>query len=166
MQDFKFDLVAVKSTDYNFLNQIQELEKLAFAEGGEDYWTLQPMADQQLILAAIERNTVYAHAILWKRWDNSKIAYLHSFVVCSSKRGIGLGRSFFRKIKQYLIDLEIDTLQLTIEESNEAAKRIYASESRLIKKNFIKNAYGPEEDRWHWTLDLQDFLYASEEDIL
>tara|TARA_Y100000589_G_scaffold83017_1_gene76992 strand:+ start:534 stop:998 length:465 start_codon:yes stop_codon:yes gene_type:complete len=154
MQDFKFDLVVVNSSDLDLLNQIQELEKMAFAEGGEDYWTLRPMAEQQLILAAVSQNTVYAHAILWKQWSNSKIAYLHSFVVDSCKQGIGLGRSFFSQIKRYLVKLQFETLQLTIEDSNEAAKKIYSSETVLIEKRFIKNAYGPGEDRWHWTLGI------------
>ena len=158
MQDFDFDLIAITASDYNFLKQIQESEKIAFAEGGEDYWTLKPMAEQQLILAAINQDMLFAHAILWKQWNDPKIAYLHSFVVNHNKRGVGLGRSFFVKVRQYLLNMKIDLLQLTLEDSNEFAKRIYSTEAKLIKQRFIENAYGSGEDRYHWTLDLRDFL--------
>ena len=161
MQEFDFDLIVIKANDSNFLSQIQDSEKMAFAGGGEDYWTLQPMAEQQLILAAVNVDKICAHAIIWKQWSNPKVAYLHSFVVNIDNRGLGLGRLFFRKMRQFLVTLKIDLLQLTLEESNEIAKKIYSTEARLIEQRFIENAYGPGEHRWHWTLDLRDFLYSS-----
>ena len=159
MRDFDFKLITVKSSDFNFLSQIRDLEKMAFAEGGEDLWTLGPMAEQQLILAALHRSTIRAYAILWKQWSNPKLAYLHSFVVNPNSRGIGLGRSFFVKMKRYLINIKIDLLQLTLEKSNEPAKKIYSTEARLVEEKFIENAYGPGEDRYHWTLDLRGCFY-------
>lgn len=155
MQGFDFDLIVIKASDFNFLNQIQESERVAFDKGGEDYWTLKPMAEQQLILAAIKKDIICAHAILWKQWHNPKIAYLHSFVVNINQRGAGIGRSFFVKMRQFLVDLKIDLLELTLEKSNEPAKRIYSTETRLVKERFIENLYGPGEDRYHWTLDLR-----------
>lgn len=161
MWDFDFELITLKGSDSKLLNQIQDLEKMTFAEGGEDLWTLRPMAEQQLILAALNKDIIIAYAILWKQWNNPKLAYLHSFVVNPSNRGIGLGRSFFAEIKQCLINLEIDFLQLTLEESNSSAKRIYSTEAQLVEERFVPNAYGPGEDRHHWTLDLRDCLYPS-----
>ena len=159
MRDFDFELISVKGSDSKFLNQIQDLEKMTFAEGGEDLWTLRPMAEQQLILAALNKNQISAHAILWKQWSNPKLAYLHSFVVNPSNRGIGLGRSFFVRMKQYLMNVGIEFLQLTLEDSNASAKRIYSTEAQLVEERFVQNAYGPGEDRYHWTLDLRDCLY-------
>ena len=152
----EFDFVKVKSSDDKLLKSIHQSEVEAFGEGGEDLWTLRPMAEQQLILAAVTLDEVLAHAILWRNWNNTGTAYLHSFVVHRTRQGKGLGRLFFKRLKDYLLKSKIERLQLTIHESNLAASKIYLSESRLLEKSFIPNAYGEGEDRWFWTLCIKN----------
>ena len=73
MRDFDFELITLKGSDSKLLNQIQDLEKMTFVEGGEDLWTLRPMAEQQLIIAALNKDIISAYAILWKQWSTRKL---------------------------------------------------------------------------------------------
>lgn len=155
MPELEFDFVRVEPENSDWLYQIQVNEQLIFLEGGENLWSLRPMAAQQQVLAAIIDTKVFAHAIVWRNWNDPATAYLHSFIVHPAKQGIGLGRLFYRKLKEFLLCSQIDKLQLTIKATNHIASKIYLSESKLLKEYFIKDAYGLGEDRWHWTLDLQ-----------
>ena len=94
-----------------------------FAEGGRllDSKTYGRTATH---LAAINQDMIL-HMLFYGNNGMIKIAYLHSFVVNHHKRGVGLGRSFFVKVRQYLINMKIDLLQLTLEDLTNLQKNLF-----------------------------------------
>ena len=108
------------------LATIVEIERASFAvPWSERAFRAVLGRDDALLLVADEEGLVAGHAAAWFAADEGELADL---AVRPSHRGLGLGRRLVQAIRSAAVRRGVRDLYLQVRESNETARRLYASE--------------------------------------
>jgi Acetyltransferases len=87
-------------------------------------------------------------AELMRDWRDSELVYLYGYAVALECQGRGVGTALLRHIFEAMPKAGFSRLQLTVHPENHVALHIYEDKFQMKRLGFLKDYYGPGEDRW------------------
>lgn len=140
------ELVLIEKDQNKYIEEIIELEKDVFGENGAvDYWNLKPLIKYGRVYALLNMGQIVACTELTKDWGGKKV-YIYGFAVKKNEYNKGYGSILLEKVLQVLKEEGIDEVELTVDEKNIAAVKLYKKYG-FIETEKLKNEYGKGIDR-------------------
>lgn len=152
----------VQAHETNTLKSIMEIERQAFGNGGlVNEWLLIPVLRYgKLFVAelaqanATSEDKVIGCAQFLKTWAGEGEAYMYGLSLLPSYRGRGLGTEFLAKLILKLKTEGITRLILSVSPENQGALHLYRDKAGFEDKAYVRDEYGPGEDRLLMELEL------------
>ena len=133
-------------------NDLQEImltiDEEAFGEGSLNEWSLPPFLHYGRVYLARLNGKPVGIAELMRDWRDEELVYLYGYAVAQDYRGLGVGTSLLRFILEALPRAGFQRLQLTVHPENKIAIHIYEAKFGMKRVSFLKDYFGPGEDRW------------------
>ncbi len=139
--------IVTKAEEY-LRETILGIDEEAFGLGSLNEWSLPPFLHYGRVYLARFNGKPVGMAELMRDWRDQELAYLYGYAVAEDYRGYGVGTALFRTILEALPRAGFKRLQLTVHPENHIAIHIYEEKFRMKRVNFLKDYYGPGEDRW------------------
>jgi len=136
------------------MERLTHLEKTAFGEGGMNHWQLAPLVRYGRVFCLAYGGEIIGVMEFMRTWDQYA-CYLVGITIVPQYRSLGYGKYF---LKQVLDQIQRDGFRkvlLTVAEDNIPARRLYASFG-FQQVGFLKDEYGPGEDRLLLELELDE----------
>lgn len=142
----------IKVDDY-LREAMLAIDEEAFGTGSLTEWSLPPFLHYGRVYLAKYHGKPVGLAELMRDWRDHELAYLYGFAVDRDYRGLGVGTVLLRTIFETLPLAGFRRMQLTVHPENRIAIHIYEDKFRMKRLDFLKDYYGPGEDRWllEWT---------------
>ncbi len=144
----------VTEADDNLRDIILQIDEEAFGFGSLSEWSLPLFLHYGRLYIARLNGEPVGTAELMRDWRDPELVYLYGIAVAPDLRGSGIGTILFRSILESLPKAGYRRLQLTVHPENQAAIHIYQDKFGMKQVDFIRNYYGPGEDRllleWDW----------------
>ena len=151
--------VAIVTKIDDYLREIMlGIDEEAFGPASLNDWSLPPFLHYGRVYLARYNGTPVGIAELMRDWRDPELAYLYGYAVAIDHRGLGIGTAMLRTIFEALPRAGFRRLQLTVHPENQIAIHIYQDKFNMKKIDFLKDYYGPGEDRWlfEWTWDADE----------
>ncbi len=146
--------IATKIDEY-LRETMLAIDEEAFGPGSLNEWSLPPFLHYGRVYVARFDGTPVGIAELMRDWRDPELAYLYGAAVAKEYQGYGIGTAMLRTILEGLPRSGFRRLRLTVHPENQIAIHIYQDKFRMRKVEFMKDYYGPGEDRWlfEWNWD-------------
>jgi ribosomal-protein-alanine N-acetyltransferase len=133
----------------NYLREIMlSIDEEVFGPASLNEWSLPPLLHYgRVYLAKLDGKPV-GSAQLMRDWRDSELIYLYGFAVMPDYQGNGVGTALLRHIFESMPRAGFSRLQLTVHPENHLALHIYEDKFQMKRIDFLKDYYGPGEDRW------------------
>jgi ribosomal-protein-alanine N-acetyltransferase len=133
----------------NYLREIMlSIDEEVFGPASLNEWSLPPLLHYgRVYLARLDGKPV-GSAQLMRDWRDSELIYLYGFAVMPDYQGNGVGTALLRHIFESMPRAGFSRLQLTVHPENHLALHIYEDKFQMKRIDFLKDYYGPGEDRW------------------
>ncbi len=153
--EYTITVEVVTKIDEYLRETIMSIDEEAFGPGSLNEWSLPPFLHYGRVYLARFNGTPVGIAELMRDWRDPELAYLYGYAVAQQYQGYGLGTAMLRTIFEGLPRAGFKRLQLTVHPENQVAIHIYQDKFRMKKLDFLKDYYGPGEDRWlfEWNWD-------------
>ena len=133
----------------DYLREIMlSIDEEVFGPASLNEWSLPPFLHYgRVYLARLDGKPV-GIAQLMRDWRDQELVYLYGYAVAPDFQGYGVGTALLRHIFDALPRAGFKRLQLTVHPENHAALHIYEEKFQMKRLRFLKDYYGPGEDRW------------------
>jgi len=140
------DLVEVTQFTRSLLEELVEIERENFGEGGLNEWTLPVVAKYGKVFIFKEGEDIKGLAELIRDWSDSQLAFLIGISLKKKHQNKGLGKIFLEKLLAQLGGTGIIKVRLTVSLENRNALNLY-KKFGFKKIKFSPDEYGKGEDR-------------------
>jgi len=140
------DLVEVTRFTRSLLEELVEIERENFGEGGLNEWTLPVVAKYGKVFIFKEGEDIKGLAELIRDWSDSQLAFLIGISLKKKHQNKGLGKIFLEKLLAQLGGTGIIKVRLTVSLENRNALNLY-QKFGFKKIKFSLDEYGKGEDR-------------------
>lgn len=128
--------------DKNIIEQIVQLEKDAFGEGGLNQWDLVPLIRHGRVFYMEEDNNAAGCIQYMLDWKDHTKAYAIGISIARNQRGKGYGTVLFRESMNTLAAEGIQTVELTVDPENTAATEVYGRKLGFVITARRDDEYG------------------------
>jgi len=140
------DLVEVTQFTRSLLEELVEIERENFGEGGLNEWTLPVVAKYGKVFIFKEGEDIKGLAELIRDWSDSQLAFLIGISLKKKHQNKGLGKIFLEELLAQLGGTGIIKVRLTVSLENRNALNLY-QKFGFKKIKFSLDEYGKGEDR-------------------
>src|SRR3972149_3273897 len=140
------DLVEVTQFTRSLLEELVEIERENFGEGGLNEWTLPVVAKYGKVFIFKEGEDIKGLAELIRDWSDSQLAFLIGISLKKKHQNKGLGKIFLEALLAQLGGTGIIKVRLTVSLENRNALNLY-QKFGFKKIKFSLDEYGKGEDR-------------------
>ena len=153
----KITIERLTTVDDFLRDVIISIDEEAFGPGSLTKWSLPLFLDYGKVYLARYEGRPVGVAELMRAWNEPELIYLYGMAVISQYRGCGIGSLLLLEILKNLPSYGYKRLQLTVDPENQTAIHIYRDKFEMQSLKYIKNYFGPGEDRllyeWIWDED-------------
>ncbi|MCG9480081.1 MAG: GNAT family N-acetyltransferase [Actinomycetia bacterium] len=144
----------VKKYDPELINTLKQMETDSFGvEAAANQWLLPVIINYGRVVVAIRQNKIIGVCLAFRDWNDSFIAFIHSFHIHKDCRGQGWGDQFFIQVIKLFKADKIKRVQLTVDPQNRPAVELYKKHGFSTQK-VKKDEYGSGHDRLAMELKL------------
>jgi ribosomal protein S18 acetylase RimI-like enzyme len=145
----------VTEMDRDLWERILHIDEAAFGPESLNKWSLPLFLHYGGLFIARYNGEPVGAAELIRDWHDPALVYLYGYAVTPEFRGMGIGTTLLGFILKVLPRAGFRRLQLTVHPENQLALHIYRDKFGMRAVEFIRNYYGPGEDRWllEWSWD-------------
>jgi ribosomal-protein-alanine N-acetyltransferase len=137
----------VQSVERELINRLVQLEKEAFGEGGMNAWHLVPLIRHGRVYIFRNDNAVLGAVQYMLDWDKPYKAYMVGVSTAQESRGQGIGSELLQSSFNALFKENITEVELTVDQNNLVAVKLYESKFGFLVTESRPNEYGEGEDR-------------------
>jgi len=138
----------IKAHETDVVRKLVGIEKQAFGNGGlHNEWLFLPVLRYGKVLAAETGGEFIGSAQFIRTWTGDGTAYFYGISLLPEYRGRGLGTEFLERSFSILKDEGIIRLILSVSPDNRGAVYLYREKLGFWEKEYVKDEYGPGEDR-------------------
>jgi len=138
----------VTTVDDDLRETLLSIDEEAFGSASLNEWSLPPFLHYGRVYLARFNGNPAGIAQLMRDWRDLELVYLYGYAVAVDYQGYQVGTTLLRHIFEALPRAGFKRLQLTVHPENLAAMHIYEDKFRMQRISFLKDYYGPGEDRW------------------
>lgn len=133
----------------NYLREIMlNIDEEVFGPASLNEWSLPPFLHYGRVYLARFDGKPVGIAQLMRDWRDPELIYLYGYAVAPEYQGYGVGTALLRHIFETMPRAGFRRLQLTVHPENHIALHIYEDKFQMKRIGFLKDYYGPGEDRW------------------
>jgi ribosomal protein S18 acetylase RimI-like enzyme len=132
--------------DFN-LSLIENIKKLEIENLGNDAaineWQIPVIIRYgKLIVAQLKKSSkIIGVCEILREWKETRVAFIHSFYICSGYRAQGIGKKLLKGTLDILKDENFDQVELTVDAANKSAVRLYEGLGFEVK-GVLADEYG------------------------
>ncbi len=152
-----YDFRELDSVDQDLVQQIINMEKVAFGEGGMNHWFIVPFIRHGRVFALVDREQIVAVAEYMRDFSQPTLAYLFGLAVKQEYQGQGLGYQLLVSAHSRLVRYGFTEVTLTADPHNQQALALYEQKMEFQRCRFLPNEYGLGIDRLYLRLQLSGF---------
>jgi [ribosomal protein S18]-alanine N-acetyltransferase len=125
--------IEIKTIKDFSLSLIENIKKLEIENLGNDAaineWQIPVIIRYgKLIVAQLKENSkIIGVCEILREWKEARVAFIHSFYICSEYRAQGIGKKLLKGALDILKDENFDQVELTVDAENKVAVRLYES---------------------------------------
>ncbi|MCL5070594.1 MAG: GNAT family N-acetyltransferase [Actinobacteria bacterium] len=150
--EYKMLEIEIRTIKDFSLELIENIKKLEIENLGSDAaineWQIPVMIRYgKLIVAELKKNgKITGVCEILREWKEDRIAFIHSFYVCTGYRMQGIGKKLLKGALDILRDENFRQVELTVDAENKAAVKLYEDFGFEVKE-VRTNEYGLGVDR-------------------
>lgn len=148
MEEPVISIEIVTSVDDYLREILLSIDEEVFGPASLNEWSLPPLLHYGRVYLARLNGKPVGIAQLMRDWRDSELVYLYGYAVALDYQGNGVGSALLRHIFEAMPRAGFTRLQLTVHPENKAALHIYEYKFQMKRIGFLKDYYGPGEDRW------------------
>lgn len=154
----------VREVELELIDRLVQLENEAFGEGGMNAWHLVPLIRHGRVYIFRKDKAVLGAVQYMLDWDKPHKAYMVGVSIAQASRGQGIGSELLQDSFNALFKENITEVELTVDQNNIVAVKLYESKFGFLVIDSRPNEYGEGEDRLVMKLLLTNVMNQATDD--
>src|SRR4030043_2482649 len=149
MMNIKMLEIEIKTIKDFDLSLIENIKKLEIENLGKDAaineWQIPVIIRYgKLIVAQLKKSgKIIGACEILREWKETRIAFIHSFYICSGFRAQGIGKKLLKDTLDILRDENFEQVELTVDAENKAAVKLYEGIGFEVREvRLVANGHG------------------------
>jgi ribosomal protein S18 acetylase RimI-like enzyme len=133
----EIEIKVIKDFNLSLIENIKklEIENLGKAAAINEWQIPVIIRYGKLIVAQLKRSgKIIGVCEIIREWKGTRIAFIHSFYICSKYRAQGIGKKLLKNALDILRDENFEQVELTVDGENKVAVRLYESFGFEVKE--------------------------------